>query len=75
MEVILQDELDGEIEGEEVEEEEEEEFVPIVGVHIDMYGRPVQEFRNPYTGEYEGRPERGSRDARGAYQREGAYSR
>ena len=45
------------VEGEEGEDEEEseEEFVPIVGVHIDIYGRPVQKNRNPFTGQYMGR--------------------
>ena len=68
------DDIEGEdAEGEdEEEEEEEEEFVPIVGVHIDMYGRPVQKYRNPYTGQYMGRP---AREERGEYQRQNAYQR
>ena len=71
--------IEGE-EGEEGEEgddeEEEEEFVPIVGVHIDMYGRRVQPNRNPYTGQYIGREARAARPKRvreNAYVRTGGY--
>jgi hypothetical protein len=69
---VLAAEGDIDAEGAEEGEEEEEEFVPIVGVHIDLYGRPVQKHRNPYTGQYMGRP---AREERGSYQRNNAYVR